>query len=66
MKWVKCSERLPDTNGEIFIYDDLYDVFAIGFYDGNHFYYISTGTIGYSKTNGITHWMKPEPPKEGG
>ena len=62
-RWVRVEDRLPEDKKEVFIYDDLYDIYAIGFLNDGDFFYISTGTIGYKKTNGITHWMYPDPPE---
>lgn len=56
--WIKCSDRLPDSDGTYLCWDGKYvDIYQLifGNWTANHF-----GSLR------ITHWQAlPEPPKEG-
>ena len=51
-EWIPVSERLPEVNVPVLVYDGKY-------VDGREFYDLS-----YVSKYGVTHWMPlPEPPK---
>ena len=51
-KWIPVSERLPEKNNEVLVYDGKF-VFSKSFLD-----------VSYVSKYGVTHWMPlPQPPK---
>lgn len=77
MEWIKCSERLPNDDEDVLIYD-YRDGIGIGFYeysnvsgyyekDGSFFITNSGWEVSYDWARHMdpTHWMPlPKPPKE--
>ena len=51
MEWIKCSDRLPDDNVEVLVFDVDIGIFILA--------------INPDFMDGITHWQPlPEPPKD--
>lgn len=62
MKWIKCSERLPDvlTNVIIYVYDDSFNEILIGHLDIK-----KQWDSLYEYDAPVTHWMPlPDPPNK--
>lgn len=64
MKWIKCSDRLPEEGQHVLIFDKIiynkiYEK-EYGFYDGSLNYYCPVGLI-----KNASHWMPlPQHPKD--
>lgn len=64
-KWIKCSERMPDNEQDVFYYFRWVGVWA-GKYKRPNTFYSDSGFL----TGDVTHWMPrmsddllPEPPQ---
>lgn len=58
LEWIPISERLPEVNQQVLIFDDCFNV-RCGDWLGDKF----EDEYGYHATD-VTHWMPlPEPPK---
>lgn len=58
-KWIPCSERLPDNDGDIIMTTDTRHV-VVGFHSDGAWYYINKeGTLSrsYDEENAIVAWM---------
>lgn len=80
MKWIKCSDRLPDEDQHCWVYDYEKDVFDAWYQNKLPFYltreinpYYKNGfvtdfeTESYASLEEIEYWMPyftPEPPEE--
>ena len=62
MKWIKCSDRLPEEDEWIIAGSSIYGSVEMGVRIGNVF---TNPDSDYDLIKGITHWMPlPQPPKE--
>ena len=66
MNWIKCSERLPEKNGNYLVYLDYEEVYVLPF-SSRHSAWNSRDHEDppLHQIDGVTHWMPlPEGPKE--
>lgn len=60
MEWIKCSDRLPEKDKNILLYDSEWEELEAGYYDTDEF----CNSDGKPFTGNITHWAKIEKPKD--
>lgn len=63
MKWIKCSERLPEPGTEVLVYVKCaYDTSIL-----HYNVYVYDPAMYQPHWTYVTHWMPlPEPPRNGG
>ena len=61
-KWIKCSERMPEDNGDLILIWNIND-WELAFYDkGTHAY--DSPNSGWIEEHLISHWTQlPDPPE---
>ncbi|MEM7877433.1 DUF551 domain-containing protein [Morganella morganii] len=63
MKWIKCSEKMPEDRSGVLLWDaDLEEVISGHYSHKTQLFYHH----GHLIENEITHWCMPPQPPEGG
>lgn len=65
MKWVKCSERLPEIKKSVLIFSPAYNVIDITWLtsEGKFLFAADYEEPDYYEKDEVTHWAEIEPPK---
>lgn len=63
--WIKCAERLPEEDAEVFVYAEPGFTYLAS-RDGNGWLrHMGIGTFPLGEKRIVTHWQPlPDPPKE--